>query len=168
MWFDKIKTSKGLKKKYRELVKIYHPDNKISGNASIFNEITNIYKQLLKRLPSKIIILNVTCNDIMNKIPVNVDKSVSLILPNKHCQKYSLKKTIDGESCEIQVNIKDYPSIKDNIIVYVSLDDIKNHKQINVETIDGFKKCVTIPFKDGRMVYTYNKRTIELRIKEEK
>lgn len=41
-----------IKKKYRELAKQYHPDNKKTGNADKFKEITSAYEVLTKPAPA--------------------------------------------------------------------------------------------------------------------
>lgn len=47
-YFADCETKKEIRKKYKKLAKIYHPDNRITGNKDIFEKITEEYHKLLK------------------------------------------------------------------------------------------------------------------------
>lgn len=48
-WFKGVNDSEGLKKRYRDLLKIYHPDNS-AGDTSITQQIQNEYNKLIKEV----------------------------------------------------------------------------------------------------------------------
>lgn len=48
MFFSSCENKDDLTKKYRELAKIYHPDNSVTGNAESFRQLKSEYDEYLK------------------------------------------------------------------------------------------------------------------------
>lgn len=107
-------TRKSLKKSYKRLSKIYHPDNKQTGNQEKFIKISDIYEQLLKETIKQTYIISVSIDDLINGKRVNLFDNVSVNINCKMLNKPYIFKYL-GEKYKIILK----PMIdKDEKLVY--------------------------------------------------
>ena len=66
----------GLKKAYKKLSKIYHPDNKETGNQERFVEINDVYEKLLKETIKKTFVISVSVDDLIKGKKINLFDNV--------------------------------------------------------------------------------------------
>lgn len=66
----------GLKKAYKKLSKIYHPDNKETGNQERFVEINEVYEKLLKETIKKTFVISVSIDDLIKGKKINLFDNV--------------------------------------------------------------------------------------------
>ncbi len=66
----------GLKKAYKRLSKIYHPDNIETGDKERFVEINNIYEWLLKETIKKTFVISVSIDDLIKGKKINLFDNV--------------------------------------------------------------------------------------------
>ena len=66
----------GLKKAYKKLSKIYHPDNKETGNQERFVEINDVYDKLLKETIKKTFVISVSVDDLIKGKKINLFDNV--------------------------------------------------------------------------------------------
>lgn len=107
-------TRKSLKKSYKRLSKIYHPDNKQTGNQEKFIKINDIYEQLLKETIKQTYVISVSIDDLINGKKVNLFDNVSVNINCKMLNKPYIFKYL-GEKYKIILK----PMIdKDEKLVY--------------------------------------------------
>lgn len=84
-----------LKKAYKKLSKIYHPDNKLTGDKNKFIEINDAYEYLLKKTIKQTFIVYATVDEILNGKNVVLFDNVSLNISYKMIGKPYVFKYMD-------------------------------------------------------------------------
>ena len=99
-----VKNLKTLKKKYRELVKKYHPD--VSGNSEMFRIIQKVY-EYYKEMYEDMIMIKYTFDDIVNDVRYKIKDELLIEFNNKNIKKRILDFKYNGKKYKIKLKYKD-------------------------------------------------------------
>lgn len=99
-----VKNIKTLKKRYKELVKQYHPD--VKGDSVMFRRIQKIYEHY-KEIFENMIIIKYTFDDIVNDVKYQLRDILQIEFNNKNIKKRILDVKHDGKQYKIKLKYKD-------------------------------------------------------------
>jgi hypothetical protein len=141
-------TRKGLKQSYKRLSKIYHPDNKETGDAEMFLKINEAYNILLKQTIKQTYIVETTLDEIIGgKIITINDTQLCITLWDYFKNKSRIVK-INDELYKLKIKIlldKNTKIVKNKIvkIKYLKINDIING--FVLDNINGIEYKIDIP-----------------------
>lgn len=175
-WF-KSKNIKELKKEYKALSKIYHPDIKPTGDKATFIEITDEYNKLRVRCNNTSnFLIYLTLEDVVCGTTIDLPNNTKFIIPKNYNKLKWKTKVIDNDKTIFvtfkvivpadMVVKKIGKKLHIKKIIYITLDDIAKHKKINFELLNNNYE-MSIPFTDGCFTKAFTSGIIiELRLKE--
>ena len=141
-------SSRGLEKAYKDKAKIFHPDNKITGDSNKFITIKNAYDELKKICKQKII-MKINVSDIIKEIYVPYEELVIVVSPLTIRQLIFNKTTFNGKEFVVQIKNDNGFRLKKSGTTCTIVKDV------NI-TLDDIRK--------GRYVLSIGEKQIEFKI----